>query len=126
MSGGIYRIYSIATGESYYGSTKHFKRRFIEHKYLWKHNKGNKKVRLLYSKYGLDNFVFEILEYCNQDEFERREKFYIEKDPNRLNVWVLPFSPKGSKSDFYHNMLGKSRPNCSHKPMFNGTSYEVF
>lgn len=107
MLGGIYRIHSKATDEYYYGSTRHFSRRFTEHKSMWKRKKGNKKIKDLYEKYGVDNFSFEILEYCPKEEFEEKERQYIAKDSKRLNVWILPFSPKGSGSTFGENMRGK-------------------
>jgi group I intron endonuclease len=95
MISGIYRIYSIATGESYYGSTNRLDRRFTEHRSAWKSGKGNKKIRSLLDKYGQSNFEFQILEYCLPEYFEEKEKKYIESDDNRLNVWILPFSSKG-------------------------------
>lgn len=95
MISGIYRIYSIATGESYYGSSKNLRRRFIEHKFTWRNNKGNHKIRSLLKLYGIDNFKCEILEYCNPEEFEQKEKDYISNDEKRLNVWINPFSSKG-------------------------------
>ncbi len=95
MISGIYRIYSIATDESYYGSSKHIKRRFIEHRFKWRNNKGNHKVRLLLNKYGLDNFRFEILEECLPFEFQLKEKKYMDSDPRNLNVWIDPFTSKG-------------------------------
>jgi len=95
MNSGIYRILSIATGESYYGSSKNLSRRLIEHKYKWRNNRGNHKIRELLKIYGIDNFKFEILEFCSPDKFNEKEKIYIESDQKRLNVWILPFAAKG-------------------------------
>lgn len=95
MKSGIYRIYSIATGQSYYGSTRSFSARFAEHRYKWKRNSMNHKMRALFNQYGIANFKFEILEYCLPIEFDQKEKDYISNDKNNLNVWVLPFSSKG-------------------------------
>lgn len=95
MISGIYRIFSIATGESYYGSSRNINRRFIEHRSLWKNDKGNHKIRCLLKQYGSGNLKFEILEECLPLEFERKEREYIEKDDKRLNVWISPFSSKG-------------------------------
>lgn len=95
MLGGIYRIYSMATEESYYGSTRKFSARFAEHRSSWVRGRGNKKIRNLLDKYGINNFKFEILEQCPKEEFENKEKQYIDRDPKSLNVWILPFSSKG-------------------------------
>lgn len=95
MISGIYRIYSIATSESYYGSSKNIHRRFIEHKYKLRKNKLNHKMLDLLQKHGIDNFKFEILEHCLPETFEQKEKEYIAKDPQTLNVWINPFSSKG-------------------------------
>lgn len=97
MASGIYRIYSKATDESYYGSSNNMQRRFIEHRYLWKNNKGNHKIRLLLNIYGIDNFMFEIIEKCDPIEFKYKEKSYIDRDHNNLNVWIDPSSPRGCK-----------------------------
>jgi group I intron endonuclease len=116
VKSGIYRIYSIETDESYYGSTKNFNCRFACHRYSWKTRKnGNKNLQKLYDKYGLRNFVFEILECCEIDKFEEREKYYLDKDDKKLNIWIYPFSPKESGTSVWHKMKGKKRPNCAHK-----------
>lgn len=112
MISGIYRIYSIATGESYYGSSNNLKRRFIEHKFKWRRNKGNYKIRQLLKEYGIHNFNFEILEYCLPEKFEEREKWYISNDLKCLNVWVNPFSSKDC-------LLGK----CVKGKKFYGTKH---
>ena len=96
MKSGIYRIYSIATGESYYGSTRNFSLRFNEHRYKFRNNNGNHKMRALLKQYGAENFKFEILEYCLPDQFEEIELKYILSDEKRLNVWILPFAAKGA------------------------------
>ncbi len=112
MNSGIYRIFSIATEESYYGSSNRLNRRFIEHKSTWRNNKGNHKIRLLLKMYGLDNFKFEVLEYCSPDQFNEKEKKYIQNDPKRLNVWILPFSSKGCSLG--NNVKGKHSGGYKH------------
>lgn len=114
MESGIYRIYSKITNESYYGSTINFWRRFNEHRSSWKTRKaGNKKLLALYDAYGLDNFFFEILERCDVNDFEEKEKKYIESDKNCLNIWIYPFSPKGTKKT-NDKTKGKKIPGRSH------------
>lgn len=94
MKSGIYRIYSIATNQSYYGSSRNMMLRFNEHRSVWKRGGGNHKIRELIHKFGVNNFEFQILERCTKEEFECKEKSYIQNDKNNLNVWTNPFSPK--------------------------------
>ena len=97
MTSGIYKIYSIATGESYYGSSNNCERRFKEHRSQLKREKGNYKLRSVFKKHGIDNFQFSIIEECTPDKFEEREGYYISNNKKKLNVWIHPFSNKGCK-----------------------------
>lgn len=120
MKSGIYRIYSIKTEQSYYGSTRNFRCRFNEHKSLLKRKKhGNKKLQKIYDLYGIENLKFEILCSCAKEEFEEVEKKYIDEDKNKLNIWLYPFSPKNSETieilkKRNHIFKGKKRPELSH------------
>ena len=97
MTIGIYKI-SCNTNQFYWGSSNNLKRRFIEHRSLLKRNKhGCKKLQYLYDIYGLENLKFEIVEECDLIELEEKEKFYLDSDVNKLNLWILPYSPKGCK-----------------------------
>jgi len=95
LKSGIYKIYSINTGESYYGSTRNLVERFREHKCKFKKNQGNYKMRALLAQYGIENFIFEVLERCATEDFLTKEKLYIDSDPKHLNVWVNPNTPYG-------------------------------
>lgn len=97
MTCGIYRI-RCKNGESYWGSSKNIERRFTEHKsYLKRKKHGNGNLQKLYNENGIEYFTFEKIEECKICDLEKREKFYLEKDEDKLNIWILPFSPKGCK-----------------------------
>jgi len=59
----------------YIGSAKDLANRLIDHVY---HNQGsNKRVQNSIEKYGLKNFVFIIVEFCNPDQLINREQIYL-------------------------------------------------
>ena len=75
----VYKITNAITGDFYIGSSKDVKRRWIEHKCTssWKNNPNNQ-MYLDFQKYGLENFVFEILEVVEIDKLKEMEQHYIE------------------------------------------------
>ena len=77
---GIYRITNTATGDFYIGSSKDVKRRWINHKVpsTWKQYPNNP-MYLDMQKYGVDKFVFEILEEVEAGKLKKTEQQFIEK-----------------------------------------------
>ena len=76
---GIYKITNTATGDFYIGSSKNVKKRWAEHKYLsiWK-KYPNKQLYKDMIKYGVDKFVFEILEVVEENKLKEIEQQFIE------------------------------------------------
>lgn len=74
---GIYKIVNTVTGDFYIGSSKHIKRRWLNHKCpsAWNRN-PNIKLYQEFVKYGLNNFVFEVIEETS--ELKEREQYFIE------------------------------------------------
>lgn len=63
MDCGIYKITCTTTGKFYIGSSSEIKRRWVVHKYRLKHGIHiNPYLQSVYNKYGLDSFLFEIIE----------------------------------------------------------------
>jgi group I intron endonuclease len=77
---GIYCIKNLLNGKVYIGQAAHLERRIYEHKYYLKLGK-DKSVALqrAITKYGLENFEFSILEYCQCSELNDKEIFYIQE-----------------------------------------------
>ena len=79
---GVYRITNTVTGDFYIGSSKNVKQRWRSHKWPSKWNEcPNKQLYKDMMKYGLDKFVFEVLEEVEEVEPEHlkeMEQHYIE------------------------------------------------
>ena len=75
---GVYKITNNITGDFYIGSSKNIKKRWICHKSpsKWKLRPGMKLYQA-FIKYGLDNFIFEVLE--ETADLKKREQYYIEQ-----------------------------------------------
>ena len=77
---GIYKITNTITGDFYIGSSKNVKSRLAAHKCqsTWKQCPNNP-MYLDFQKYGLDKFVFEILEEVEIEHLKEVEQEFIEK-----------------------------------------------
>ena len=75
---GVYKITNNITGEFYIGSSCNIKQRWASHKCLsmWK-QQPNSKLYQDMSQYGLDNFIFEVLEETT--DLHNREQYWIEQ-----------------------------------------------
>lgn len=78
--GFIYKITS-PTGRLYIGKTKHLQRRINTYKYKITNDTGWKNAKIMNSlkKYGWDAHIFEIIEECENELLNDREKFWIKK-----------------------------------------------
>jgi len=78
---GVYKITNLTNGKIYIGSSVNIYNR--KHTHTCKLNKNthvNKHLQNSYNKYGGDNFLFEVLEYCNIESIELIEQFYISRE----------------------------------------------
>jgi len=73
MTCGIYCITNQINGKQYIGQSKHIERRFNEHKTY----NNNSVIHNAISKYGEDNFTFEILLECSEEELPNEEEKFI-------------------------------------------------
>jgi group I intron endonuclease len=67
INSGIYKIVNKINGKSYYGSSIDFDERWTNHKRQLNTNKHkNNHLQRSYNKYGIDNFIFLIIEYVEK------------------------------------------------------------
>ena len=79
---GIYKITNKVNNKVYIGQSSDIKRRWKDHKITAFNPKDRGYDYPLYRairKYGLDNFDFDILEECSQDDINEREIFYVKE-----------------------------------------------
>ena len=76
---GIYRITNTVTNDFYIGSSKDVKQRLASHKWpsTWNEHPNNP-MYLDMRKYGVDSFVFEILEEVEIEKMKEAEQKFIE------------------------------------------------
>ena len=107
---GIYRITNTITGDFYIGSSNDVKRRWTEHKCPSRWNKQpNSPLYLDIQKYGIDKFVFEILEEVEIEQLKEKEQQFIET----LNPTYNSNNAKGF--DFERNKKYQKEYNKSNK-----------
>lgn len=71
----IYKITNTINEKIYVGKSKNPKVRWRQHKSHSK--KRNTKLYYAMRKYGIENFIFEILEECKENEVNDREMYYV-------------------------------------------------
>ena len=76
---GIYKITNVITGDFYIGSSNDINRRWRAHKCpsTWKKCPNNP-MYLVMRKYGIENFVFEVIEEAEESFLKEKEQQFIE------------------------------------------------
>ncbi len=77
-SSGIYMCTCTANNKSYIGQSVDVKLRKTQHLSELRYNKHfNEYLQKSYNKYGEDSLVWEVLEYCDKDNLDDREIYWI-------------------------------------------------
>lgn len=77
---GIYQIKNKINGKVYIGRTKCFYRRCLQYRAAFKHKditRINQHLMNAFNKYGIENFVFEPLEFCHPEIIEQKELYWM-------------------------------------------------
>ena len=74
---GIYKITNQVNGKIYVGQSVDISSRWSSHKSEFKRQKYDTKLYRAMNKYGLKNFILEIIEECPQDKLDEREVYWI-------------------------------------------------
>lgn len=75
MESGIYVITNLINKHQYVGQSTNLKKRKAEHFSVTKEH--NASLRRAFEKYGVENFSFEVLEYCEECFLNEKEIAYI-------------------------------------------------
>lgn len=78
---GIYKITNKINGLVYIGQSVNIKRRWNNHKSVYNNPNDHCYENYLYRamrKYGIENFKFEVIEECDAQELNNREKYWIQ------------------------------------------------
>jgi group I intron endonuclease len=76
---GIYKITNTITNEFYIGQSNDIERRFMEHRSPKNLREGKSLVALAMNEYGLNSFLFEVIEECEEAQLSDIERYYIKK-----------------------------------------------
>lgn len=118
---GVYLIRCIPLGKIYIGSTKQsFRARFSNHcKFLRQGKLANLELQTDFNTYGEENFEFEILFICEEEETVEKERFFIEELKPQYNKIKANNNSKtntGKKfSDEHKNKIREKSKNFRHK-----------
>ena len=85
---GIYRIKNLKNKKCYYGSSKNIEKRWRTHLNNLKNGKHhNDHLQRSWDKYGEDNFVFELVEECDETLLLELEQKYLDLHPE-FNIGI--------------------------------------
>lgn len=111
MKTGIYKITNLANNKLYIGQSRDLKARIAKHKYLLKNSLHfNHHLQSAYNKYGMNSFIFEIIEYCNEDELNEHECHWIlHFNSHNRKYGYNTMLPKSEENTFYHSDETKNK-----------------
>lgn len=109
---GIYIIYNIPDEKFYIGSSVNIYKRWKSHKKRLEYNQHNNKyLTEVYKKYGIDSFIFKIIEYCLPEKTIDREQYYLDLyKPYERNIGynIMSRADRVFLTDEIKNRISKS------------------
>lgn len=95
---GIYKIKNSITNDCYIGSSIKIKQRSGRHLRDLNNNIHHSiKLQRAVNKYGIENFIFEVIELCDRDCLIQREQFWMDSINPKYNIYHIAGSSLGVK-----------------------------
>lgn len=99
---GIYKITNQINGKCYIGQSIDIEKRWKQHKLQSSWRKQKEKILYkAFTKYGLNNFIFEIIEECQRKDLDKREIYWIKKFDSYKNGYNMTKGGQGDR-DYSH------------------------
>jgi len=93
----IYRWVNKLNGKTYIGSSAKLHIRLYKYFDIKFLSKSSRYLDKALFKYGLDNFIFEILEYTSAEDLLKREQYYLDLCKPIYNISTIAGSTLGVK-----------------------------
>lgn len=91
---GVYKITNTVTGDFYIGSSVSLAKRFRDHRYTLESNyHRNVHLQNAWNKYGADNFLFEVILYCDKSMTLYYEQVLIDGLNPTYNIARVALAP---------------------------------
>lgn len=103
---GIYKITNLKNQKVYIGQSINIHKRWINHKASYNNPKKecyNYPLYKAFRKYGIENFSFEVIEECKQEDLNSREIFWI----SYYNSYSSGYNQNEGGSFAHYNKLSK-------------------
>lgn len=111
MKSGIYVILNTETKDRYVGQAANLDKRFKEHvKNLKGNYHCNAYLQRSFNKYGLQSFVFNVIEYCEIDCLTTQEQFWIDQLQPEYNAAPVA----GSMLNYKHTDEARANMSKAH------------
>lgn len=106
---GVYRIFNLRNGKSYIGQSRDLRHRYNEHVNLLRKGKdGCSILNKAWAKYGEENFGYEVLCYCSEEELDDKERFFIAEYDSLKNGYNCT-EGGGGISGYHHTPEAKRK-----------------
>lgn len=94
---GIYRWINKLNENTYIGSGLNLSKRLSDYYNQSELKRNSRPIHAALLKYGYDNFILEILEYCKADELINKEQYYLDLLNPEYNILKFAYSLLGYK-----------------------------